>query len=84
MTLKIDTTPRKPEERQRALELAELGMSTPGIAKHLGIPPTTVRRWVYQRANQAEAKQSYLDLRGRTSTDVRDPILRFALSGAWR
>ena len=79
-----DTTPRPDAERRRALELADLGMSPKGISQHLGVPPSTVRRWIYKRANQTEMAQSFLDLRGRTTRTVSNPTLRFALSGVWR
>lgn len=79
----MNPTPRDPKERQQALTLADQGVPTVEVARRLGIPPSTVRRWIAQRANQIEAKQSFLDLRGRTSSEVQSPALKLALSGVW-
>ena len=75
---------RDPEDRKRVMELADIGMSPKGISRHLGIPHSTVRRWIAQRANTLNDRESFLDLRGRTSRTVSDPTLQFALSGTWR
>ena len=77
-------TPRAQEDRKRVLELADIGTSPTGISRHLGIPKSTVRRWIAQRATTLNDRESFLDLRGRTSRAVSDPTLQFALSGTWR
>lgn len=80
----MNMRPRDLEDRTRVFELADLGMSPKGIAAHLGIPPSTVRRWISQRAARQNAAENFLDLRGRTARTVSNPTLQFALSGAWR
>ncbi len=79
--------PNKDEEQILVLGLIAQGQPIKRIAREIGIPRSTIRRWWREheaRRLDTEDGHDVLDFRNRTSSVITSPVLALAISAPWR
>lgn len=75
--------PNKDQEQAEIIKRIAQGYQIKPIARELGIPVSTVKRWVREYEASAEEDVDVLDFRNRTSNIITSPLLELAVSAPW-